>query len=299
MASISINVNASALAALQEMRAVQHAADMNGERLASGQRIRTAKDDGAIWSIAMRQRSDVTAYGAVRNSLMRGKSVVEVALAAADQVVEVLTKMKSLALAGADSSLDSESRSALNTEFVTLRDDISRIVGASDFNGANLLTTGASDYAVLAGVDQIVSPMGVPALNTLSLRAQDLTPSAGILTVASNASFSDASEAFALIADIGQSVDNTLAAMTRLSADAAAVDTQLEFIVRQQDTLTREVGALVDADIGAEQARMTALQTRLALSSRALSIANAAPRQLLGLFDPARLTGPAALATTV
>src|SRR6478672_5850572 len=112
----SVNTNVGALVALQNLN------QTNSELQVTQGRINTAKDNGAIWAIAQNQRATSKALDAVRESLQRGQSTVDVAISAGETVSDLLLQMKEKALAAADSSLDTNSRIALNEDFKALRD---------------------------------------------------------------------------------------------------------------------------------------------------------------------------------
>jgi flagellin len=93
-----------------------------------------------------------------------------------------------------------------------------------------------------------------------------------------------AASAAAALQDVEASLRNVRQAVATLGTDASSVDRQIVFVAKVRDRLQIGVGQLVDADLGRETARLRALQTREQLAVRSLSIANAAPRALLGLF---------------
>ena len=135
----SVNTNASALIALQNLNATARALGETQSRITTGRRVDSARDNGAVWSIAQNQSSTQQALNAAMDSVNRGKSTADVALAAAQEVGDVLNQMKQKALAATETSLSSESRSILNSEYIVLRDSIAKITASADFDGKNLL----------------------------------------------------------------------------------------------------------------------------------------------------------------
>jgi len=110
--------------ALQNLNATSNALQNVQNIISTGLRVASAKDDGATYAIAQSQRSDVSSLDAVKDSLNRGSSVVDVALSAGDSVTDLLSQMKDKALAASDTSLDTTSRKAYATDFQSLRDEI-------------------------------------------------------------------------------------------------------------------------------------------------------------------------------
>src|SRR5690606_26179457 len=95
----SINTNAGALIALQNLNATNRDLNVTQNRVNTGFKISTAKDNGAIFAIATNQRADIASLDAVKNSVARGQSLVDVALAAGDTVVEAFKELKNIAVA--------------------------------------------------------------------------------------------------------------------------------------------------------------------------------------------------------
>ena len=242
----------------------------------TGLAVASAKDNGAIWAIAQSERATVSSLDAVKSSLQTGQSVIDVANSAGTTVSNLLTQMEQKALAASDTSLDTASRAALNTDFVALRNQITSTVADASFNGVNLLDGSVTKITSLANAQ------GTSVLTTLRTE-----PVAGRLDRHPGGDGDDRH------GDLGQlgahdgrtprspNVDNALAA---LGTSSKALDTHLNFVSNLQDTLTTGIGNLVNADLAKESATLQALQTKQQLGIQALSIANSASSALLGLF---------------
>src|SRR5688572_33434276 len=120
----SVNTNVGALVALQNLNATNNDLQVVQSRINTGKRVSNAKDNGAIWAIAQNQRATSQSLNAVKESLQRGQSTVDVAISAGETVSDLLLQMKEKALAAADASLDANSRTALNEDFKALRDQV-------------------------------------------------------------------------------------------------------------------------------------------------------------------------------
>ncbi|CAN5156939.1 flagellin FljL [soil metagenome] len=275
--SSSVNTNASALAALQNLNATQAQLNSVQSRINTGLKVSSAKDNGAIWAIAQNQRADISAYGAVTDSLNRVSSTIDVAISAGETVSDLLNQLRTKALAASDASLDVTSRSALNEDFKALRDQIKKTIDNANFNGANLLKTAATAIYALANSD---------GSSKLTVQAQilGLGATGSQITFAATASFNSAATASALIATVSTSLTNVNAAVAKLGTASKAFQLQTSFVSKLTDSLTTGVGNLVDADVAKESANLTALQTKQQLGVQALSIANQAPQILLSLF---------------
>ena len=275
MSNNSINTNSGALVALQNLNATSSALTTTQNRISTGLKVASAKDNGAIWAIAQNERSSVGALGSVTDSLNRAVSTVDVAISAGTSISDLLNQMKAKALAATDTSLDTNSVTALANDYKALRDQIGKIVANADFNGANMIKTGGSSIYALANA---------AGTNKLTVSAVSLALGGANVTVTAAATFTTATTATAQLALVNSSITNVNAAVAKLGTSSNALQTHLSFISSLSDTLTTGIGNLVDADVAKESANLTALQTKQQLGVQALSIANSSSSALLSLF---------------
>ena len=271
----SVNTNVGAMIALQSLNSTNSELATTQNRINTGKRINSAKDNGAIWAIAQNQRATSQSLNAVRESLQRGQSTVEVAISAGETVSDLLLQMKEKALAAADSSLDVTSRTALNTEFVALRDQLAKSVTNADFNGVNMVKAAGTTIASLANAD---------ATSKITVSAQSLALGGVNVTVAAAATIGTLTLATAMIATVNTSITNVSTALSKLGTGSKSLNSHQKFIDKLQDSIDTGIGNLVDADLAKESARLQALQTKQQLGVQALSIANQSSSILLGLF---------------
>lgn len=275
MALNSVNTNTGALIALQQLNSTNSELNSVQARINTGKKVGSAKDNGAIWAIAQNQRGTSQALNAVKDSLQRGQSTIDVAVAAGETVSDLLIQMKEKALAASDSTLDTASRTALNEDFKALRDQITKAVTNADFNGSNMIKASGNTVTALANAD---------GSSKITVAAQSLALGGANVTVAATGSIGTVSAAATMITTVTTSITNTGAALAKLGTGAKALDSHLTFVGKLQDSLDAGVGNLVDADLAKESARLQALQTKQQLGVQALSIANTSTSALLGLF---------------
>ncbi len=272
----SVNTNVGAMVALQNLNKTSSDLATVQTRINTGLKVASAKDNGAIWAIAQNQRSESGALNAVKESLQRSISTVDVALSAGESVSDLLLQMKEKSLAAADTTLDAASRTALNDDFKALRDQITKVVTNATYNGANMITaTTPTTVAALASAD---------GANKITVAAQNLALGGGNVTVAATASIGTQTLAAGMIATINTSIANVSSALSKLGTGSKALSSHFDFVGKLQDTIDAGVGNLVDADLAKESARLQSLQTKQQLGIQALSIANSSSSTLLGLF---------------
>ncbi|HEX8570049.1 MAG TPA: flagellin [Caulobacteraceae bacterium] len=274
----SVNTNIGAMVALQNLNATNNELATVQSRINTGRKINSARDNGAIWAIAQSQRSESTALNAVKESLQRGQSTIDVAMAAGESISDLLIQMKEKALAATDSTLDTNSRTYLANDFKSLRDQIKKIVANAEFNGTNMIKTGGVAVAALANAKD------GSTRSTITVAAQSMQLGGANITVSAAATFSSVATASATLIEVNKSIAKVSTALTALGTGSKALETHLNFMTKLQDTLDAGVGNLVDADLAKESARLQALQTKQQLGIQALAIANSSSSTLLGLF---------------
>jgi len=264
--------------ALQNLNVTGSELGVTQNRISTGRKVDSAKDNGSTWAIAQSMRGTSTSLNAVKDSLQRSQSTLDVALAGGTAVSDLLLQMKEKALAASDTTLDSSGRAALNEDFKALRDQLAKTVANADFNGTNMIKTGGIAIAALANATG-TSKITVAA-QSLALGGANLTS----ITATSSIGTSSAGIAQAMISTVNTAIGKVSTALAKMGTGSKALDLHLSFIMKLQDTLDTGVGNLVDADLAKESAKLQSLQTKQQLGVQALSIANQSTSALLGLF---------------
>jgi flagellin len=243
--------------------------------ISTGKSVSSAKDNGAIWSIANTMQTQVSSYDAVNDSLNRAQSTIDVAMSAGQQVSDLLTQMKAKALAASDTSLNTTDRASLNADFKSLRDQIASVVTNASFNGINMVKSGGNTIAALgndAGTTKI------------TVAAQDLSLGGSNVTLAATASFNSAATASAYVATLTTDLTNVNTALSSLGTGSNALAGHAKFVSALQNDLQTGISNLTDANMASESATLQALQTKQQLGVQALSIANQSTSAMLSLF---------------
>lgn len=275
MSMNSVNTNFGAMIALQNLNQTNTDLGVTQNRVNTGKKVASAKDNGAIWAIAQGQRSDISALNAVKESLQRGQSAVDVSLAAGEAISDLLVQLKEKALAATDVSLSTLARDALNEDFTAIRDQITTAIENATFNGVNML-----DGSLTGGYRALANVEG----GTITVNSEDLSLSGSIVTLGASDDISSSTDAAAALSAVTASIANVSSALARLGTGSKALGTHQTFVGKLSDALEVGVGNLVDADLAKESARLQSLQTKQQLGVQALSIANQSTGILLGLF---------------
>jgi flagellin len=280
----SVNTNVGAMAALQSLNETTKGMSQVQSRINTGLNVSSTKDDSASYTIAQGLRGDMGGLKAVSSSLSRAKSVTDVAVAGAEQISDVVNQMKAKAYQSADAGIDTSTRTALNNDFVALRDQITTIVNSSDFNGTNLLKASGGTVTALQSLKDSATGTSTWDPDSLSVANQGLQLGGTVVTVAASGNISSQASAQSMIDTLTTTQSNLKTSLSTLGAASRKIDAQSTFTGKLADTIEAGIGNLVDADLAKESARLQALQVKQQLGVQALSIANQAPQTITSLF---------------
>lgn len=270
----SINTNSLSFSNLQTLnRNISTGNDIQN-RISTGKKVDSPKDDAATFAIAQQLLGEVGGVRAVQDGLNTAGAITDVAIASGEEISDLLVQAKGIAVQASQEGLDQASRDALNAEFAAVKDQIGSIVEAAEFGGTNLIEAGAADLSVLS------SETG----DQFNVAAQDLS-TAGLGL--DGLDLSTAGNAASAAASLDTIVGDVSSKLSSLGASAQRIDSQAEAASKLQDTLRSGIGNLVDANLGAEAANLAANRVAQALSAESSNIANRAPQYLLKLFGNA------------
>lgn len=263
------------MVALQTLNATDKSLATTQNRVSTGLKVSSAKDNGAIWAIANKMKSDVGAYDRVTESADRASALIDTAIAAGESIGELLNEMKGKALAASQAGLSASAQSALDADYGQLRAQITSIIANASFDGANMV--GASPASATAIGDAAGG-------NTITVAGADLSLGGAVVTVTGASSLSSAANATTALGLVNTSITNLGTQLATWGAGAKRVDVHKSFVGKLQDALSTGIGGLVDADLSKESAKLQALQVKQQLGIQSLSIANQSAQTALSLF---------------
>ena len=172
----SILTNNSAMVALQTLKNINSSMTQTQQEISTGKTVATAKDNAAVWAISKTMESDVKGFEAIEDSLSLGQSTVAVARNATESVTDLLVEIKGKITAAQEDNVD---REAIQSDIKALRDQISSVTGAAQFNGLNMVS-GDEKVEILASLDR--SSNGAVTPSKISVDRQDLTQRSAALS---------------------------------------------------------------------------------------------------------------------
>ena len=286
---MTVNTNVGAMAALQSLNATSRGLATTQSRINTGLNVASTKDDSASFTIAQTLRGDLGGLKAVSSSLNTAKSTVDVAVAGAEQVSDLVNQMKAKAIEAADEGISADSRAAMAKDFDALKEQINTIISSSSFNGTNLLKASGGSVKALQSTDMNAGTLEVAnqdfsaiVTGTAAVAASGSTPASPATGI--GATFTDAASAKDMVNRLEGVTKTVNGKLSTLGSASRKIDGQSNFVSKLSDVIEAGIGNLVDADLAKESAKLQALQVKQQLGVQALSIANQAPQMITSLF---------------
>jgi flagellin len=265
-----INTNIASLNAQRNLDTSQNSLKTSLQRLSSGLRINSAKDDAAGLAIAEKMSSQSRGMTVAMRNANDGISTAQTAEAGLATVATHLQRMRELATQAASGQYDSTNRAALDKEFQALSSEISRAVAATNFNGTKLIDGSYSSVSFQVG-------------STTTSESQ-ISITIGSVNVASLGNISSAAGATAAMAALDTAIDS----VSSSRADLGALQSRFEGVLSQLSSAKENTESarsrIMDADYAAETANLSRAQILQQAGTAMLAQANSLPQNVLSLL---------------
>ncbi len=267
--ALTINTNVMSITAQRHVSGTNRGLATAMERLSSGMRINSAKDDAAGLAIAERMTAQIRGLTVgVRNGA-DGISLAQTAEGALGTMTEALQRMRELAVQSVNASNSSTDRTSLDTEFQALNTEVNNIASRVTFNGLSILAGGAGtqDFQIGANVG-----------DTISVTTTDRS------AVAPNGDITSVANANTAIGAIDGVLDTLNGDRAALGAAMSQIENALSAQEATLSNTTAARGRIMDADFAAETASMTRNQILQQAGISMIAQANMAPQNVLALL---------------
>src|SRR6266568_5307195 len=260
----SLLTNSAAMTALQTLRSVSQNLQTTENRISTGQRVATASDNAAYWSIATSMRADNAALSAVSDSLGLSAATVDTEYTALTSVVGDstggLTKLQSLLVEAKTAGID---RTKIQADVTQIQQQMKGTANAATFNGVNWLSATATTPATFNLVSSYSRVGGTPTIGSIGLTIANYSlytsTQSGILDTVSGGASVDTIGIAALtdsaadqttldgyIAQVTTAINSVSSAAADLGAVKNRISTNTDFVKTLMDSVNRGVGQLVD-----------------------------------------------------
>ncbi len=284
----TINTNLNSLNAQRNLNASQGSLAVSMQRLSSGLRVNSAKDDAAGLAIAERMNTQVRGMNVAIRNANDGISLSQTAEGALGKVADNLQRMRELAVQARNATNSNSDKDSLNKEFDQLGQEIWRIVNATTFNGKPIL----ADVSGVAQTFQIGA--NTSTNDSISIAALDLTANADIVAIlgAGTSPFPALIDNTADFATVGTVIDNIDLALNTISntrATYGAIQSRFDAVIANlQISVENQTAArsrIMDADFAQETAMMSRASILQQAGNAMVAQANQLPQQVLSLLQ--------------
>ena len=276
-----IGTNISSLNAQRNMAASQTSLAQSMQRLSSGLRINSAKDDAAGLAIAERMNAQVRGMNvAVRNS-NDGISLSQTAEGVLAKVGDSLQRMRELAVQARNSTNSDDDKDSLHKEFEQLQSEITRVLGGTAFNGKNILGADAGALTFQVGANTTTD-------DVITVTTTDMTADATITAVTAGTAVIDNTADETAIATVIDDIDTALDTVNNTRAEFGAAQSRFDAVISNlQQAVENQSAArsrIMDADFASETASLSRAQILQQAGNAMIAQANQLPQQVLSLL---------------
>jgi flagellin len=271
----TINTNLVSLNAQRNLNTSQSALATSMQRLSSGLRVNSAKDDAAGLAIAERMNTQVRGMNVAVRNANDAISLAQTAEGALGKVGDMMQRMRELAVQSANATNGAGDRANLDAEYQQLAQEITRAISSTRFNGIAILAGGAGPQ---------VFQVGANSGETVTVATADLSTNPTITAVTAGG--------LTTVADSSTALGNVDAALTTLNGERAlygAAQNRFESVISVLQTSAENQTAararIMDADFAAETANLSRAQILQQAGNAMVAQANQLPQQVLQLLQ--------------
>jgi flagellin len=274
----TINTNLNSLTAQRNLGMSQGSLATSMQRLSSGLRVNSAKDDAAGLAIADRMNTQVRGMNVAIRNANDAISLAQTAEGALGKIGDALQRMRELAVQSANGTNTSSDRDNLQAEFKQLQDEVGRLGSQTKFNGQAVLAGGTNTFQVGANNGDTISIIGADITSTASKTSAASSTAVAI-------SGTDATLANAAL----DAIDSALAEVTTQRATYGAAQNRFDSVIANLQVASENQaaarGRIMDADFAAETSNLSRAQVLQQAGNAMVAQANQLPQQVLKLLQ--------------
>jgi flagellin len=285
--AMTINTNTASINAQRNTATSGSSLATTMQRLSSGLRVNSAKDDAAGLAISERMHAQVRGMTVATRNANDGISMSQTAEGALGQVSNALQRMRELTVQARNDTNTKLDRDSLNKEFVQLQKEITRVIGGTAFNGKNILGADATTFTFQIGANTTVN-------DSIDVKMEDMSVNTDITNVASTAVLNGGSGigsgvTTAMLASVIDFIDAALDTVNNTRATYGATQTRFESVIANLqvsiENQSAASGRITDADYAVETANLSRAQILQQAGTAMISQANQQPQQVLKLLQ--------------
>ena len=270
-----VNTNIMSLNAQRNLNNTQSLMQTALQRLSSGLRVNSAKDDAAGLAISTRFTAQINGMNQAARNAADGISLAQTGEGALAEMTTLTQRIRELAVQSVNATNSSADRTSLNAEVTELQSELVRL-STTKFNGTQIIGSGAAAFNFQVGADNG---------DTVAITTTDITGATGYNTVATGGGVDTSGNAATMI----NSTDDFLTSISTARGGLGAAQSRFESVIRNVQNNAENLAAarsrILDADFAAETAMLTKAQILQQAGIAMLSQANSAPQSVLSLLQ--------------
>ena len=276
-----INTNLASLNTQRNLTASQASLNTSLQRLSSGLRVNSAKDDAAGLAIAERMNTQVRGMNVAIRNANDGISLAQTAESALGKVGDSLQRMRELSVQARNATNSASDKDSLDKEFQELAKEIQRVLGGTTFNGKAIIgaSAGAQDFQV--GANTTTNDM-------ITVTTTDMTADASITAVTNSVVIDSTTD----VAALKTVIDNIDLAIDKVNSERAmygATQSRFDAVISNLQTSVENQSAarsrIMDADYAQETSNLSRAQILQQAGNAMVAQANQLPQQVLKLLQ--------------
>jgi len=275
--SMTVRTNVASMMAAGSLGRTNKALTQSLSRISSGLRISKAADDAAGLGVATNLETSVVSTRQAMRNTNDGISIIQTAEGAANEVTDILQRMRELAVQSSSETLDDDERSYINDEFTELSEEVARISSVTEFNGVSLSNNSSTSLDVQVGIQNATTSRITIDLG--DLRATSLGIDTGNLSLSNVTSAQSALEA----------IDTAIDSVNGYRSDFGSVQNRLDSALNNSqvymEALSSAQSSIMDADFAEETSNLTKLQIMQQAGVASLSQAKNINQSVISLLS--------------
>jgi flagellin len=282
-----VNTNLTSLNAQRNLATSQSSLATSMQRLSSGLRVNSAKDDAAGLAISERMSAQVKGMNVAIRNANDGISLVQTAEGAMAKVGDSLQRMRELAVQARNATNSSSDKDSLDKEFGELAKEIQRVIGGTTFNGKNIIGSNAGTLTFQVGANTTTDD-SIDLLTTNMGAASQITGVAGTSNTGAGRATIDSAATSGAIGTVIDNIDSAIDFVNSERATMGASQNRFDAVVSNLMVSVESQSAaksrITDADFAAETANLSRSQILQQAGNAMVAQANQLPQQVLSLL---------------
>jgi flagellin len=270
-----IATNVGAMKSLNALNKVNKEMGQTQLRLATGQRINSAKEDAAGWVIGKGLEARAKGIGQALNNVADAQSLLGVAEGGLQSILDILVTMKEKVTQAANDTLGSTEREAVESQLDELAAEIDSVVSQTSFNGVALIDGTYTSKSFQVGAE---------TTDTLSVSINSTHSAASLAVADSDLDVTSASTASTALGSVNTAIDTVNASIRDVGSTASRLDFKSQSLSSILANTEAAKSTILDADFASEQLSAVKLQILQQTATAALAQANSSPQGVLSLF---------------